>query len=222
MNRNDPGARPHDLLAAGRAIVDDLRDPTGDEDPIELFHEWYDAAESAGLLLPDAMALATVSEAGEPSVRMVLLKGSDAGGFRFFTNHESPKARDLEATGHAALCFHWTELERQVRVQGPVERLTEEVSRAYFQTRPRGSRIGAWASAQSRPLESREALVARVREYEERFEGEDVPLPPQWGGYVVVPSRIEFWQGRENRLHDRWVFTRDSRDLPWTVQRLQP
>lgn len=222
MTKTDPRDRLRDLLAAGRAVVDDLPDPTGDDDPIELFHTWHETAESAGLFLPESMALATVSASGAPSVRMVLLKGLDALGFRFFTNYESPKAHDLDATGRAALCFHWAELERQVRIQGSVERLSEEESLAYFRSRPRGSQVGAWASAQSRPLGSRDELEARVEAFERKYDGEEVPRPHHWGGYLLVPARIEFWQGRESRLHDRWVFSRADAHHDWGFERLQP
>jgi pyridoxamine 5'-phosphate oxidase len=189
-------------------------------DPFELFGSWFAAAAAAEILLPEAVTLATATPDGVPSARMVLLKGVDERGFVFYTNYESSKARDLDANPRAALCFHWPSLQRQVRVSGSVQRVGEEESRAYFATRPRGSRIGAWASQQSRTLLDREELTARVREYEERFAGGEVPLPPFWGGYLVVPERIEFWQGRTNRLHDRLVFTRARGG--WTTERLYP
>jgi pyridoxamine 5'-phosphate oxidase len=151
---------------------------------------------------------------------MVLLKGFDEAGFVFFTNYESRKAGELEANPRAALCFHWKELDRQVRITGPTARVSEEESRAYYVTRPVGSRIGAWASNQSRPLGSREELEKRVEELRARFEREDIPLPPFWGGYRLRPERIEFWQGRQDRLHDRIAF--DRTEAGWTTTRLYP
>lgn len=191
------------------------------DDPIDLFRRWYDDATASGLLLPEAAALATASADGAPSIRMVLLKGVDERGFRFFTNYESRKARELEENPRAALCFYWSVLERQVRVEGAVARVSKEESEAYFRTRPRGSRIGAWASDQSRPIEDRAALEACAREMEERFRETEVPLPPHWGGYVLDPARIEFWQGRANRLHDRIRYARADGE-GWAVTRLQP
>lgn len=190
------------------------------DDPLDLFRRWHEDAAASGLLLPEAVALATASGEGAPSVRMVLLKGVDERGFRFFTNHESRKARELDENPRAAMCFYWSVLERQVRVDGRVTRVSREESEAYFRTRPRGSRIGAWASEQSRPIESRDALESREREAEERFRDTDVPLPPFWGGYVLDPAGIEFWQGRANRLHDRLLYVREGKG--WSVTRLQP
>lgn len=189
-------------------------------DPIELFGRWYEEAVAAGEKLPDAMALATATPDAVPSVRMVLLKGVGEEGFSFFTNYESRKAGELDRNPHAALCFHWVEVDRQVRVTGTVRRVSEEESRTYFVTRPRGSRIGAWASRQSRVLADRGELEARFRSYAERFDGDDIPLPPHWGGYRLRPERIEFWQGRNDRLHDRVTFDRTGEG--WTVTRLYP
>ena len=210
------------LLNLGRGVIAGLPDPVGDEDPFDLFRDWYDTAESSGLFMPEAMTLATASADGAPSARMVLLKGFDTGGFTFFTNYESRKARELEENPRAALILHWAVLERQVRIEGAVERVSEEESLEYFRTRPRGSRIGAWASAQSRELPDRAILEERVRECQDRFAGGEVPLPPFWGGYRVVPTVMEFWQGRVSRLHDRWVFRREGADTPWTLERLYP
>ncbi len=210
------------LVTLGRGAVRGMDDPAGDEDPIELAAAWYRTAEECGLFMPEAMTLATATPDGLPSARMVLLKGVDDRGFRFFTNYQSRKAEELSANPNAALVLHWAVIERQIRVEGVVERLSEAESFEYFSTRPRGSRIGAWASRQSRPLESRAAFEREVARFEKEFEGGDVPLPPHWGGYRVVPSRIEFWQGRASRLHDRWVFTRASSGDGWNVERLQP
>jgi pyridoxamine 5'-phosphate oxidase len=210
------------LLTLGRGVIAGMPDPSGDEDPFELFGDWYRTAEESGLFLPEAVTLATVDREGRPSARMVLLKGHDERGFVFFTNYGSRKAEELEANPYASLVFHWAVLERQVRVEGRVERIAEEESEAYFRTRPRGSQIGAWASDQSRPLSDRAELKQRVAETEERFKGEEVPLPPFWGGYRVVPTRIEFWQGRVDRLHDRWRFERATAGDPWSIGRLYP
>ncbi|MDT8342053.1 MAG: pyridoxamine 5'-phosphate oxidase [Longimicrobiales bacterium] len=210
------------LLTLGRGVVTGLPDPAGDEDPFDLFRDWYRTAEESGLFMPEAMALATASADGAPSARMVLLKDFDARGFTFYTNYESRKARELDENPRAALTLHWAVLERQVRIEGTVHRVSQAESLAYFRTRPRGSRIGAWASAQSRPLAARADLEARVRETEARFRGDAIPLPPFWGGYRVVPTLIEFWQGRADRLHDRWVFRRGDAEAAWTVERLHP
>jgi len=203
-----------------RGVASGLSELEAAGDPIELFRRWHEEAEASGLLLPEAVALATATPDGAPSVRMVLLKGVDERGFRFFTNYESTKAAELDANPRAALCAYWSVLERQVRVEGSVERVSREESEAYFRTRPRGSRIGAWASDQSRPIATREALVARERAADARFSGEEVPLPPYWGGYLLAPVRIEFWQGRANRLHDRLSYAREGD--AWSVTRLQP
>ena len=189
-------------------------------DPIELFGQWFDEVRNRGVELPEAVALATATRDAVPSVRMVLLKGVDEQGFTFFTNYESRKAGEMEENPHAALCFHWKELDRQVRVTGSVTRVSEEESRAYFVSRPEGSRIGAWASRQSQPLESREVLERRVAEMRERFLDGDVPLPPFWGGYRLRPDRIEFWQGRASRLHDRIAF--DRIPTGWSTVRMYP
>lgn len=166
------------------------------------------------------MTLATATRDGVPAARMMLLKGVDPRGFTFFTNYQSRKAHELLGNARAALVFHWAVLQRQVRVEGTVDRLTDAESEAYFRTRPRASRIGAWASQQSAELSSRSELDRRVSEYEARFAGQDIPLPPFWGGYRLVPTVIEFWQGRINRLHDRLRYTRE--DTGWTVTRLYP
>lgn len=189
-------------------------------DPIDLFNEWFSDARASGILEPEAMALATATPGAAPSVRMVLLKGVEPDGFLFYTNYESRKAGELDANPQAALAFHWVILQRQVRVEGTVERVDPETSNRYFQSRLRGSRIGAWASRQSRRLERRGDLEQAVAEYEEKFKGAEVPLPEFWGGYRIRPHRIEFWQGRTHRLHDRLVFERENGT--WTTHRLYP
>ena len=208
------------LLTMGQGVALGLPDADAGQDPIVLFGRWFDDARRSGLLLPEAMCLATATPDGRPSARMMLLKGADQRGFVFFTNYESRKGDELAANARAALVFHWAVLQRQVRVEGPVERLTDTESAAYFGTRARGSRIGAWASRQSADLASRDELDRRVREYEQRFAGRDVPLPPFWGGLRLVPRVIEFWQGRINRLHDRLRFVRDGN--AWRSERLFP
>jgi len=200
--------------------VQGLPDARPGDDPLVLFGTWYAAAERAGLFLPEAMTLATATPDGAPAARLVLLKGVDARGFAFFTNYDSRKGRELAANPRAALVFHWPILERQVRIEGSVERLSPEESTGYFQTRPRGARIGAWASRQSDALPNRDKLERRVEEMNARYPGDDVPRPPFWGGYRVVPERIEFWQGRLNRLHDRLLFAR--RGDGWEAVRLYP
>ncbi len=167
------------------------------------------------------MSLATATPGGEPSVRIVLLKGVDKRGFSFFTNYDSEKGRDLEANPYAALGFYWVKLERQIRITGPVERTSREDSAAYFHSRPAGSRLAAWASKQSEVIDARRVLDARFEEMKERFEGEEISLPPHWGGYRVMPEQMEFWQGRPNRLHDRFRYTRPP-DGTWQIHRLAP
>jgi pyridoxamine 5'-phosphate oxidase len=192
-----------------------------DPDPVVQFLGWFDAAIAAGLVEPNAMTLATATADGQPSARMVLLKGVDARGFVFYTNYESRKGRELEANPHAALVLWWGELQRQVRVEGRVERASREESAAYFRSRPAGARLGAWTSEQSRVIDGRAVLDARLAELTERFADEDVPLPPFWGGYRVVPEAIEFWQGRQDRLHDRLRYRRQP-EGGWSVERLAP
>jgi len=213
-------SRLRTIFTFGQGVVRGLPDARPGEDPLDLFRTWYAAAERAGIYLPEAMALATATPDGVPAVRIVLLKGVDERGFTFFTNYESRKGDELRDNPRAALTFHWAVLERQVRIEGTVTRLGDEESSAYFRSRPRGSRIGAWASRQSAALEGREVLEQRVREYEERFRGVDVPLPPFWGGYRVAAQRMEFWQGRVNRLHDRLLFERSGNG--WVGSRFYP
>ena len=191
-------------------------------DPLALFTEWYAEAEKTEPNDPTAMALATVGPEGTPSLRMVLLKGFDAQGFVFYTNHDSRKGLHLTAHPKAALLFHWKSLRRQVRLEGPVSQTTAQEADAYFDTRPRGSQIGAWASDQSRPLESRFALEKRVAEFGARHLVGKVPRPPHWSGFRLQPLLIEFWQDQPFRLHDRLEYSRASASAPWSTRTLYP
>ena len=197
-----------------------LRESDADRDPIEQFRRWFDEALAAILHEPNAMTLATATPDGRPSARIVLLKGFDERGFVFYTNYEGRKGEELAANPRAALVLYWGELERQVRIEGRVSRVPDEESDAYFEGRPRGSQLGAWASEQSRPARDRGVLEERLRELEAEYGDREVPRPPFWGGYRVEPEVIEFWQGRENRLHDRLRYRRS--DEGWKVERLQP
>lgn len=202
-------------------------DFTSAEEPLALFDAWFADAVAHEPNDPNAMALATVDADGLPNVRMVLLKGLDPAGrpdrgFVFFTNYESAKGRELLASGKAALCFHWKSLRRQVRVRGHVAQVTGEEADAYFATRARGSRIGAWASTQSRPLESRFALEKAVALYAARYAVGEIPRPPYWSGFRVIPLEMEFWHDRPFRLHDRVQFRRAATSEPWTRTRLYP
>ena len=190
------------------------------DDPFTLFDAWYAEARESEINDSNAMALATADAAGRPSVRMVLLKGHGPDGFVFYTNREGRKAADLAANPHAALLFHWKSLRRQVRIEGAVTLATDAESDAYFASRSRDSQLGAWASDQSRPLDSRETFEARVDAAKAQFEGRDVPRPPHWGGYRVTPQAIEFWQDCAHRLHERRLFTRDGDG--WTEGLLFP
>ncbi|HVW54990.1 MAG TPA: pyridoxamine 5'-phosphate oxidase [Rhizobiaceae bacterium] len=189
-------------------------------EPYILFRKWLAEAEKSELNDPNAMALATVDESGLPDLRMVLLKGYDEHGFVFYTNFESNKGKELLSSMKAALCFHWKSLRRQVRVRGPVEKVSDAEADAYFRSRPRGSRIGAWASKQSRPLESRFALEKAVAEYTAKYAIGDIPRPPYWSGFRILPQTIEFWQDKPFRLHDRLVFTKAGDK--WETERLYP
>lgn len=192
-----------------------------DANPIRQFQAWFDAARAASPFEPNAMALATVGADGRPSVRMVLLKGLDERGFVFYTNYGSRKGRELEETPWAALDFFWPEMERQVRVEGNVERVTAEESDTYFHSRPVGSQLGATASRQSEIIPDRDVLEQRVAELSEQYRDQEIPRPEYWGGYRVVPDFIEFWQGRVSRLHDRLRY-RLSADGSWKIERLSP
>ena len=189
-------------------------------DPISLFGKWFRQASDAGLHLPEAMTLATCTTCGLPSARMVLLKQFDRRGFVFYTNFGSRKSDELKQNPRAALLLHWAALDRQVRIEGTVAKVATEEATAYFRTRPRGSRISAWASLQSSLLATKSELESRVRSFEKRFCDQEVPLPPFWGGWRVVPGRIEFWQGKPNRLHERLVF--DRRGHEWQTHQLYP
>jgi len=191
-----------------------------DADPIRQFQLWFQQALDAQVPEPNAMTLATVDEQGQPSARIVLVKGADERGFVFFTNYESRKGHDLATNPRASLLFYWIELERQVRIEGKVEKTSAHESDAYFTSRPLGSRIGAWASEQSREIAGRTLLEEREKAFTERF-GDNPPRPPHWGGYRLVPARIEFWQGRPSRLHDRILYVRNA-DASWQVSRLAP
>ncbi|MFN0086647.1 MAG: pyridoxamine 5'-phosphate oxidase [Blastocatellia bacterium] len=189
-------------------------------DPIQQFHQWFDQAVESEQPDPEAMTLSTANAEGGISARIVLLKGCDERGFVFYTNYESRKSLEMGRNGRVALTFYWPALHRQVRIEGEVERVAAEESEAYFQTRPRGSQLGAWASPQSRPIADRQALEAQLSEVEQRFGDGPIPCPPFWGGFRVAPARIEFWQGRESRLHDRILYTHAGG--AWNLSRLAP
>jgi len=193
-----------------------------DANPIRQFQKWYDEVRASGVSEQDAisMTLATATKDGPPSARVVLLKGVDDNGFVFYTNYQSRKGKELDENPRACLLFYWPKVWRQVRIEGAVEKVSDAESDDYFQTRPLGSKVGAWASNQSEVVDSRETLEARFAEIEKRF-GEDVPRPPHWGGYRLKPNAIEFWQGRENRLHDRLRY-RLQEDGAWVIERLGP
>jgi pyridoxamine 5'-phosphate oxidase len=192
-----------------------------DRDPIKQFRLWFNDAIAAKLPLPEAMSLATATREGKPSARMVLLKQVNNDGFVFFTNYNSAKAVELDDNPYAALVFYWPQLERQVRVEGKVSRTSTQESFEYFKTRPRESQIGAWASPQSEVISGREILERRARELEENYHDREIDCPDYWGGYRLIPNRIEFWKGRVGRLHDRILYERKA-DGPWTIKRLAP
>jgi pyridoxamine 5'-phosphate oxidase len=198
-----------------------LRRSDLDPDPIKQFANWFTAAIEAGVRDVNAMSLATAGRDAKPSVRIVLVKGFDQDGFVFFTNCESEKARQLEANPYAALAFYWIELDRQIRISGKVKRTSRKESQAYFHSRPVGSQLSAWASPQSEVIDARRVLDARMAEMTERFQNKSVPLPPHWGGYRLKPDTMEFWQGRPNRLHDRFRYTRQTNGS-WHIDRLAP
>lgn len=199
-----------------KALTEDMLGP----DPVACFEDWWAQARECGMVEPTAMTLASVDAQGDPDARIVLLKGIEDRGFVFYTNYASEKGQQLAAQPKACLVFWWERMARQVRVRGAVAKLPSSVSDAYFASRPRGSRIGAWASAQSTALEDRSQLEQRVAEIESRFRDQDIPRPEHWGGYRLDPAEIEFWQGRSDRLHDRFLYRRE--DGGWATSRLSP
>ena len=220
MTTQDPAAIATSLAGLRKDYaLKTLDEGDVDRDPLRQFGVWMVEAIHAQVPEPTAMTLATADHAGRPAARIVLLKGVDARGFVFYTNYESRKGRELAVNPQAAITFLWKELERQVRIEGRVEKVTELESDAYFQTRPLGSRIGAWASPQSRPIENRGWLEQRWAELTQKH-GESPPRPAHWGGYRLMPEWIEFWQGRQSRLHDRIVYARDAKG--WKIERLAP
>jgi pyridoxamine 5'-phosphate oxidase len=188
--------------------------------PFEQFSIWFEEAINSQLYEPNAMILATASKEGKPSVRALLLKGFDEIGFVFYTNYEGRKGKELDENNNASILFYWAELERQVRLEGKVEKISKEESEKYFKTRPFKSRVGAWASAQSTVIESRFVIIKKFIKYLFKFHSNDVPLPPYWGGYILKPDVFEFWQGRANRLHDRVRYRKG--DTEWIIERLSP
>ncbi len=199
---------------------EELSESAVKDDPIEQFEVWFEFALSADLTDANAMTLSTATKEGVPSSRIVLVKGFDELGFRFYTNYKSRKAKELEENPNAALCFYWAPLERQVRIEGKVTKLSREESEAYFKERPRLSQLGAWASNQSSEVASREDLIAQFEEMKQRFENREVPTPEFWGGYILKPEAIEFWQGRKGRMHDRIRYRKKAGS--WIKSRLAP
>lgn len=192
-----------------------------DSNPMLQFESWWNEAIQNNIVEPNAMTLATCDSSGKPSARIVLLKGLHENGFLFFTNYDSKKGKEIENNPFASLVFLWKEIERQVRIEGSVEKISEVESDAYFSKRPRESRIGAWSSHQSSPIESREILEKNYEKYSNQFSTDDIPRPKNWGGYIVHPNLIEFWQGRQGRLHDRLQYTLDAEKI-WKIERLSP
>ena len=211
----DPAASRYEHIGKG------LRRSDLNPDPIKQFANWFTTAIETGIRDVNAMSLATAGQDAKPSVRIVLLKSFDEDGFVFFTNYESEKGKQLEANPYAALGFYWIELDRQIRISGKVDKTSRKESETYFHSRPVGSQLSAWASRQSAVLDGRRVLDARMEEMNERFADKRVPLPPHWGGYRLKPDNMEFWQGRSNRLHDRFRYTRQS-DGSWLIERLAP
>ena len=211
----------NDILNLRRSYsLKELSEDSVSSDPFSQFSIWMNEAMNANLLDPNAMTLATATKNGTPSARTVLLRGFDKSGFVFYTNYESSKAHDLKQNPIASLLFFWVELERQVRISGKVEKISQGESQAYFATRPRESQLGAWASKQSTVISSREALDEQFDEMKKRFENKEIPLPNFWGGYRVIPHEFELWQGRESRLHDRICYTLNEQK--WKIERLSP
>jgi pyridoxamine 5'-phosphate oxidase len=198
-----------------------LHEADVDANPFQQFQVWFDQAVAAALPEPNAMTLATATPDGIPSARVVLLKGFDERGFVFYTNYQSRKGQELAQNPKAALVFWWAELERQVRLEGPIEKVSDQETETYFHSRPIGSQLGAWVSHQSQVIASRDVLEQRLEELKARYENQVIPRPAHWGGYRLIPKAIEFWQGRSNRLHDRLCYKRVSHDS-WNVERLSP
>ncbi|AGH81568.1 pyridoxamine 5'-phosphate oxidase [Psychromonas sp. CNPT3] len=207
-------------LTLGQGVLIENKALKEVSDPFAFFNDWLNEAKKCGIILPESMSVASVDAQGKPSSRMVLLKEVDSAGFVFFTNYNSRKARELENNPYTALLFHWNMLQRQVRIEGKIERISQQASEEYFHSRSRGSQIGAWASAQSQTLTDRQHLIDKVHYFEQKFKGQEIPLPEFWGGYRVVPEMIEFWQGKADRLHDRFIY--QAGENKWTVSRLNP
>ena len=198
-----------------------LRRNALNEDAVEQFRQWLNEAIATDIIEPPAMTLATATADGIPSARIVLLRGYDERGFVFYTNYNSQKGQELAENPQAALTFYWAQLHRQVRIFGSVSRVSAEESDKYFQSRPEGSKIGAWASAQSQILSNRAELESKIKEFEIKFQGEEIPRPSHWGGFRLSPTAVEFWQGRPSRLHDRWRYIRQDNNS-WLIERLSP
>lgn len=209
------------LITAGQGVTGSNINVDVLDDPIKMFSQWFEQAKDTGFVLPESLTLATASAEGKPSARVVLLKSFDDSGFIFFTNYGSRKGQELTANPHAAMVFHWNILQRQVRIEGAIERVSEAESLAYFHSRPRGSQIGAWASYQSQEIDCRETLALKAKEIEAQYAGKEIPLPPFWGGFKLTPHTMELWQGRADRLHDRYTFTKDAQDN-WQRKLLSP
>jgi len=208
------------LITAGQGVAGSNISVNVLDNPIAMFDDWFEQAKEAGIVLPESLTLATASATGMPSARVVLLKSFDQSGFTFFTNYNSRKGQELTENPQAAMVFHWNILQRQVRIEGQIERVSEQESLAYFHSRPRGSQIGAWASAQSSEIDSRETLADKVKELDKKYQGKTIPLPPFWGGFKLIPTHMELWQGRADRLHDRYYFTQTTDG--WQRTRLAP
>ncbi|NMP17277.1 pyridoxamine 5'-phosphate oxidase [Thalassotalea sp. Y01] len=208
------------LFTFGQGVALPLPAIPEDKNPLELFSQWFEDANKSGILLPESMSVSSCDSEGQPSSRMVLLKSFDQDGFVFYTNYGSRKSQELQQNQKVALLFHWGVLQRQVRIEGVVEKTSQQQSQQYFHSRGRGSQIGAWASKQSQRLQHADELTQREARYEEKFKGQQVPLPEFWGGYRVKPHAIEFWQGRANRLHDRLCF--EQSENGWQTFQLHP
>lgn len=208
------------LITAGQGVAGSNIKVDVLDDPIAMFGDWFEQAKQVGIVLPESLTIATASKTGMPSARVVLLKSFDQSGFTFFTNYNSRKGKELTENPQAAMVFHWNILQRQVRIEGTIERVSEAESLEYFHSRARGSQIGAWASYQSSEIDSREVLADKVKELEAKYKGQDIPLPPFWGGFKLVPTHMELWQGRADRLHDRYYFTKTNDG--WQRSRLAP